>query len=231
MGWRDLVKTALHKTGYDITRYPLMTLLKSRRIDLIFDVGAHSGQYARMIRSLGYRGRIVSFEPQSAVFAELMAGASADPFWEARRMALGESRRSDTIHISGLTASSSLREMRPKSFEIDSAFHQIGSEEIEVHTLDSVFDEYFQTGNRAFLKIDTQGYEKNVLEGALGSLKRISGLQVEMSLVELYEGETLMTGIIELLKEQGFSLMWLEPGFKDPATHQLFQVDGLFFRV
>jgi len=78
------------------------------------------------------------------------------------------------------------------------------------------------------MKIDTQGYEKNVIDGALTSLNRIKIIQLEMSIVPLYENETLFVEMIQYLDNNGFILYSLENGFSNPTTGQLLQVDGIF---
>ena len=80
------------------------------------------------------------------------------------------------------------------------------------------------------LKIDTQGYEKKVIDGATGLLPRITALQIELSVVELYEGAPSMTGMLQQLSETGFQLFNLTHGFKDPGSGRLLQLDGFFLR-
>jgi len=81
------------------------------------------------------------------------------------------------------------------------------------------------------LKIDTQGYERRVLDGAERSLESVVLLQLEMSLVPLYEGETLFHEMCPLLHQKGFRMVSIEPGMKDEKTGHLFQVDGIFQRA
>jgi hypothetical protein len=71
------------KTGFDIIHgsNPSVALLKKYGISLIFDVGANVGQYAMRTRSLGYKGKIVSFEPLSSAFNHLLNNAAHDPLW------------------------------------------------------------------------------------------------------------------------------------------------------
>ena len=49
-------------------------------------------------------------------------------------------------------------------------------------------------------------------------------------MVELYKGETLITEMLNLIEENGFTIYSLEPGFYNKNTGQLLQVDGVFFR-
>jgi hypothetical protein len=80
------------------------------------------------------------------------------------------------------------------------------------------------------IKIDTQGYERRVFEGCKGSLDKIAGFQMELSLVSLYEGETLIQEMVDLLRKHGYKLMLLEPGHKNYKTGELLQVEVVFYR-
>jgi hypothetical protein len=106
-----------------------------------------------------------------------------------------------------------------------------GREEITLRTLDSVLPEIEARNEVIYLKSDTQGYEAEVLRGGEETLRRAVGVQLELSLVRLYEGETLLADMIHEMDAKGFQLMSLEPAFADPVTGQLLQVDGIFFRA
>lgn len=80
------------------------------------------------------------------------------------------------------------------------------------------------------LKIDTQGYEEQVLKGANEIISKIKGIHLELSIVPLYEGQMLFEEMLNKLKEMGFALYHLSPGFQDSRTGRLLQVNGTFFR-
>jgi hypothetical protein len=88
----------------------------------------------------------------------------------------------------------------------------------------------FQGYKNIYVKLDVQGYEKQVFEGFKVNLPEIKAIQIEMSLVELYHGETTFFEHSQFLIANGFKLMSLEPGFFDPKTGRLLQVDGIWFR-
>jgi FkbM family methyltransferase len=214
-------------------RHPLarrMKLLQSFGVSLVLDVGANTGQYALALRRAGYQGRIVSFEPVARAHALLSRKANRDPKWSAVKLALGNASRRAVINVSGDSRSSSLLEMLPAHQKIAPYFGRSHREEIEVRTLDSVLREHARPRDVIFLKLDTQGYERQVLDGGRASLRRISGLQVEMSLVALYQGAVLLPAMLSYLGSRGFELMSLEDGFCDPATGRMLQMDGVFFR-
>jgi hypothetical protein len=80
------------------------------------------------------------------------------------------------------------------------------------------------------LKIDVQGYEPQVLAGAVELLPKLTGLQLELSLAPLYEGERGFSEMIDLVEREGFTLHDLNPCYSDSKTGRTFQVDALFFR-
>jgi len=118
--------------------------------------------------------------------------------------------------------------MLPKHIESAPESRFVGQEEIEIKKLDSIFSLFCDNKNSVMIKIDTQGYEKNVIDGALESLKTIRIIQLEMSIIPLYEKEMLFDEMIKYLDNKGFSLFSLENGFSDLTTGQLLQVDGIF---
>jgi len=81
-----------------------------------------------------------------------------------------------------------------------------------------------------FLKIDVQGFEIEVLQGATTLLPRLCAIQLELSLVPLYQGAPVMTEVIRYLDERGFELFQLQPGFRDERDGRLLQADGYFVR-
>jgi hypothetical protein len=126
---------------------------------------------------------------------------------------------------------SSLLPMRAEILEVSPSSRTVAREKVRLATLDSVFDAYARAGDRVLLKIDTQGYERQVLDGAARSLPRLAGLQLELSLVPLYEGEATWLAMIERLARDGFEPRLLIPGYFDRHLVRLLQVDGVFFRV
>lgn len=235
---RRLVRAILRRASLDLVRYnhrshPIarrMRLLSAHEISIVFDVGANIGQYASQLRTLGYRGRIVSFEPLSDAFERLESEAKRDPLWDAVNVAIGDSAGTATINVAANSYSSSLLKMLPTHLRSAPEAKYVRSEEVAVRTLDSLFGSYVQPNDRSFLKVDTQGYEYRVLQGASEALERLAGLQLEMSIIPLYEGEVQFDELLSHLRSRGFQLMSVEPGFSDPSTGQLLQIDGIFFR-
>ncbi len=232
----NLINKSLTKIGAQLVRYPdhdlkrRMNLLKHYRINKVFDVGANIGSYANTLRKLGYHGDIISIEPLTAVYNILQNNAQKDVKWKTINIALGSKDEETYINIAGNSDSSSLLEMLPEHISSAPKSSYIGKEKITVRKLDTIISNYYNEDDRIFLKIDTQGFEKEVLDGSIESLSKIIGLQVEMSLIHLYNDGILYLEMIEFLKTKGFRLLSLENVFSNSETGQLLQVDGIFFR-
>jgi len=235
----SIIKQALRRAGIEARRYGVQTspdaqlgrILDHFGIDLVFDVGAHEGQYAKGLRMLGYRGRIVSFEPQTAVYARLLEASRNDPVWEvAPRIAIGDQDGELAIHISAHSLSSSILEMLPLHEEAAPGSGIVGTELVPVKHLDQVAAPYFHDAQHVLLKIDTQGYEQHVLKGAKGILEEIVLIQTELSFAPLYAGQPLFDEMRQTLLSLGFRLYALFPGYVHEKTGETLQVDGLFVR-
>lgn len=206
--------------------------LESRNINVVLDVGANSGQYGNELRSAAYTGHIISLEPLSAPFAQLERNASKDPVWDCRRCALGDSDGSVTINVAGNAgASSSVLPMLKSHQEAFPPANYIGTEEVSMHRLDSLANEVLGSDDQFFLKIDVQGFERQVLAGAKSTVNdRCVGMQLELSFLPLYEGGMLAREALDLADSLGFTLMGMMPGFADPRDGRMLQADGIFFR-
>ena len=210
----------------------LMHVLAHHGIDQVLDVGAHRGEYADRLRRAGYAGRIASFEPQSAAHAELSARAADDPAWTvAPRMAIGDSDVPVTLHLSAETDMTSVLDFTADMGRLLSSSAYVGTEVASQQRLEAVFATHVLPGSQVLLKVDTQGTEHRVIDGARGVLGRIALIQVEMSIVPVYRGEPPYTAMIERLDLLGFRPVLFIPGYFNWRTAQLIGMDGVFARV
>lgn len=207
-----------------------MLLLNHHHINKILDVGANKGQYAETMRDLGYKGKIISFEPMSSAFQLLKANSRKDKLWEIHNFGFGSRNEKLVINISKNSFSSSILNIMDSHLSAYPDSVYVDREEVEIKTLDSVFGDFYEAGDKILLKIDTQGYEKEVLTGAEQSLKQIEGIQLEMAITPLYEGETLFMDIINHIQERGFSLQSVEPGSFNSKSGRMLQMEGIFYR-
>jgi FkbM family methyltransferase len=235
----DRIRNLLRKAGIEAYRYSIHTsagaqldrLLKHCHIDLVLDVGANGGHFARELRAHGYAGRIVSFEPLMSAHAQLAIAANGDRRWEvASRMALGDAEGMVDIHVAGNSLSSSILEMLPAHERAAPGSAFVGSEKVAVRRLDQVAPDYLGAAKSVLLKIDTQGYEDRVLKGATAMLQKVAAIQIELSLIPLYAGQPLFDEMRENMALLGFELFAVFPGYVHEQTGQTLQLDGFFVR-
>jgi FkbM family methyltransferase len=237
---KKTIKKLSRSLGVDLKRYNVQTseaakmqrLLAYHNIDLVFDVGANIGQYAKLLRELGYSGRIVSFEPLSSAYSQLKAVSKKEPLWEiAPQTAIGNQEGEITINIAGNSQSSSALPMLDAHLESAPESAYSGSETVKLSRLDTIAKDYIKSETKSiFLKIDVQGLEKQVIEGATAILPLVKGIKLELSLVPLYEGQVLFQEMIDIVEKLGYELYGIEPGFTAEKTGRMLQMDGIFFK-
>jgi FkbM family methyltransferase len=236
---KSAIKKVFRKFGLEIHRYtpgvsPAAQIIASLRkfeIDLVLDVGANQGQFASEIRSGGYAGNIISFEPLSKAHVALQQASKGDAKWYVHpRCALADRNGEVEINIAGNSVSSSLLPMLDSHLSAAPPSAYVGRESVPLLTLDSIAPDFVAKFRKPFLKIDTQGFEWEVLDGAKSILPQMHGVLIELSLLPLYEGQHLWQEMIGRLERDGFFLWALQPGFTDPHNGRTLQVDGVFFR-
>jgi FkbM family methyltransferase len=193
---KKTIKKLSRSLGIDLKRYNVQTsedarmqqLLDYHKIDLVLDVGANVGQYAKSLRDLGYSGRIVSFEPLSSAYSQLKTASKKDLLWEiAPQTAIGNQEGEIIINIAGNSQSSSALPMLDAHVQSAPESAYSGSETVKLSRLDTLAKDYIKSETKSiFLKIDVQGLEKQVLEGATAILPLVKGIKLELSLVPLY---------------------------------------------
>ena len=200
--------------------------------NIVFDIGANIGQFGQELRQAGYNGNIVSFEPLSEAHNQLSNSAISDSAWIIHpRVALGDHDGEVEINIANNSVSSSVLPMLGlhSSAAVDSYY--VSSETTPLARLDSISEIYLNSESRPFIKIDTQGFEWQVLDGSKETLLRARGVLIEMSLVPLYEKQRLWRDLIDRMEASGLTLWSIHKGFTDPRNGRLLQVDVVFLRL
>lgn len=203
-------------------------LMQARSVERVIDIGANSGQYARKIRSLGYRGLIDSYEPLPSAFSELQLRAKHDARWRTFQLAVGRSQHRLKLNVAGNSVSSSPLEMAKRHTDAEPQSRIVSTVDVECTTLDQIMESLPTQG--MMLKVDTQGYESEVLAGGKSSLKKLQLIELELSLVELYVGQPLFRELDAILVGNGFALASLAEGFWDGRTGELLQMDAIYAR-
>jgi FkbM family methyltransferase len=233
------IRMGLRGWGIELNRYTpaqssdarLCRLLARLGVDCVADVGANDGGFARGLRAAGYSGDIVSFEPLQEAHSRLTRAAAGDARWHVMsRMALGDSDGIVQVNIAGNSTSSSILPMRAAHRDAAPASQYVGAENVDLRRLDALSHPALDRARAVHLKVDTQGFEMPVLLGATGLLPRVCSMQLELSLVSLYEGQALYRSVIDWVAEKGFELCGVVPGFVDERSGRMLQMDGLFAR-
>jgi FkbM family methyltransferase len=232
---KNAIQHTLRPLGWEVRKYELKDVAQLKRyldvhgIQCVLDIGANIGQFASELRTSGYKGRIVSFEPQSDAYARLTAAAAHDASWTvAPRGAIGSAAGEIEMNISDNSVSSSALPILDQHTDSAPSSRYVRTEKAPVTRLDDcdLFDRKLPT----FLKIDTQGFEQHVLDGAPDTLKAVRGVQMEMSLAPLYDGQADFLALMSQMKALGFDVWSINPGFADAKTGRLLQADATFFR-
>jgi FkbM family methyltransferase len=194
--------------GHAMARH-LEYLFETLGVDLVLDVGANQGQYRDFLRDeVGYRGAVVSFEPIPELFQRLVARSGDDAAWEVRNVALGAVPGSLPFNVMNTTEFSSF--LTPSQAQTDRYAESNAvarTISVTVETLNRVLPA-LRAGHGAravYLKIDTQGYDRQVIEGASEVLGDVVALQTEMSVTQIYEGMTDYRDMLGFLQGLGFS--------------------------
>lgn len=203
-------------------------------VDCVLDVGANAGQYAKMLRrDVGYRGAIISFEPNPDVFAVLDKAARGDLNWHVYNLALTDGDGQATFNIMAADQFSSLN---APGAGLEPIFAERNAVARTVHVpcarLDTLFPELEPAvqARAILLKMDTQGHDASVVAGAGALLGRMSGVQTELAVRPLYAGATGWQAMFALLTQAGFVANAV---FANNKGHfpLLVEMDGLFVRA
>jgi FkbM family methyltransferase len=196
-------------------------------VDHVIDVGAHHGEFGRMMRTeIGFRGRIDSFEPVTV--DEVRAVARDDDLWHVTPSALGDRTETATIHVQQETVFSSLHPMNTAAEDVLGAQRTVVERQLEVgvRRLDDID---LRLGEAVLLKVDTQGHDLSVLAGATRTLQSTAALLIEIPFVPIYEGTANAAQYLRVLENYGFLPVGFFPIVR-LREMELVEADGLFVR-
>lgn len=218
-----------------VHQYPevqaLRRFLSTFAVDCLFDVGANRGQYAMMVRrDAGYHGLILSFEPNPDIFAQLERHAASDRNWHVFNLALSDFDGTAPFNIMAADQFSSLKAPSAAQDAIFAERNRVTRTlDMQCRRLDTLLPELVAAHgfSRPFLKMDTQGHDLSVCEGAGAAIDRMLGIQTELGVRPIYDGGTGYRAMIDWLAERGF-----EPSafFANNKGHfpRLVEMDGMF---
>lgn len=230
---RDLriLRSALQWPVFSRTSFDMVRALSEQGIAArtVLDVGANRGQFSVAILELMRPETVHAFEPLPSASATLRGLRIRYPGLVVHETAVGAVSGKAVIRISEQTQSSSLRQMLPRHLDAFPESRVRSTVEVEVHPLDEIL---VATDLRrpCLLKIDTQGFERDVILGSARLLSAVDYVVVELSFTQLYEGEMLFTEGVSLLAANGFSFARPVGALQDPRTKEFLQMDALFVR-
>jgi FkbM family methyltransferase len=201
-------------------------------IDLVIDVGAGEGEFALELIRAGYKNKIISIEPVLEAYCLLKDSSRVYKNWVIfPRMAAGEVNKLTKINVSKNSVSSSLLRLLPVHLKAAKDSKYIKQENVGMYKLDSFFNEFRKYKN-ILIKIDAQGYESYILEGAKKILesRNLKGLLIETSFVRLYRGQKLFDYLYKKMTDLGFNIWGEEEVLVDRSTGRLLQANFLMFK-
>jgi FkbM family methyltransferase len=211
----------------------LIRVFRLYRTNCVIDVGANTGQYGRMLRNVGYEGRIVSFEPVKDAFDTLKSCRPRDRKWIRIRSALGNETGSRSINVASSTDLTSFLRNKPGTVDWgnDAGLTVDHVETVPIARLDSVFDDCIEglRNPSVHLKLDTQGWDIEVIRGANVSLPRICSMQSEISVLPIYEGMMPWLDALSLFLSNGFAITELVPVSNDRGL-RVIEFDAVMVR-
>jgi FkbM family methyltransferase len=230
----------LRPAGWELRQYDpdlsldtfLWMLFERYGINCVLDVGARHGDYGILLRNNNYRGAIASFEPVSASYQILRSASAGDPTWTTYPFALGSSAGTAEINVGTGTSYSSFLSPSAYGLETNPDIAAERTETVQIRTLDEVFAEAtgMLTEPRVYLKMDTQGFDLEVIRGAKACLPQIVALQSELTLQPLYEEmSTSWVSALEEFRGAGFELSAMFAGYRDPQL-RLSEMDCVMVR-
>tara|TARA_B100000035_G_scaffold282511_1_gene264129 strand:- start:498 stop:1238 length:741 start_codon:yes stop_codon:yes gene_type:complete len=227
-----LLKKFFFLFNIDINKYNRLShphtffhhLFKNSKIDCVVDLGAHVGEYHDMIRNLGYRKFMVCVEPQKQVSKILIENLKKyTNTLVLPNLAIFMRKTKKKFFIYDNTHTSSLKKSLNK--------RPLNTYLVKCITLDSLLKKkFFKNRKSIYLKIDTQGSELDILKYSELLKKKVDFLQIEISIINLYEKEKLFDYIIKFLDSIGFKIIFLHPGITNNEG-LLNQMECFFYNV
>lgn len=228
---RNPILWRLRRKGAGLATYLKLTQPVFQRLDVraVLDVGAHTGQFALAARAAFPSARILAFEPQPDCFNELERTMAGDASFLAFNCGLGRLQGELAFERNDFTASSSFLRMTGRHQEEFTQTKRTQTVRFPVRRLDDVMAEVGAAGP-LLVKLDVQGFEREVLEGGRATMAQATVAIVETSLVTLYEGQPLFGEMLKFMDELGFSFAGTFDEITSPHDGRALQVDAIFFR-
>lgn len=183
-----------------------------QRPECVVDIGAHHGVWSEAILELVRPRHLIAVEPTPESFARLKARVGDRANVKLFCCAIGAKAGTASLNIIGssdfnslLPVANAIKDHYPQHLETQQSIS------VEVMPLDQLLKD---AGEITLLKVDVQGAEFPLLDGARATLERTAIVLLEVNFVSHYVGDTLFEGLHErMTKEFGFALANVAPPY------------------
>jgi FkbM family methyltransferase len=190
----------------------IVNFLYKEPIKTIVDVGSHKGEFIHYILKIPSISVIYAFEPQKKIFNILRKKYIRNKKVLPHCIALDSSSRTRKIKINKLTMTSTLSEFdnksfffKFKSFLLNEKNSIVDQYQIRTKSLDDFFSKIVLSKD-ILLKIDTEGFELNVLLGSKKNMKNFKYILIENQFSNMYKN-TKFSDCEKFLKNNNFKLL------------------------
>lgn len=186
-----------------------------------YDVGAYRGDFTADLLRVWPHVHVLCFEPLPGKIDALRQRFAPNPRIQARADVLGRAAGERVSFALAETASSVLIE------HVNQRFERIG---LETTSIDDLLARGLLPGPADLIKLDVQGYELAVLQGAQAALAYASALVVETNLLDIHRDVPLVHELSSWLAARGFVAYDVAGLTRRPLDHALWQMDVVFVR-
>lgn len=189
--------------GAGVDHFPITE--KIRSLNTVIDIGANNGQFALFIDLFYKEAEIFCFEPLDSASQKINKIFQDKENLHNYKLAISNVKAELQINISNRNDSSSLLVPTKKQTIIFPGTDILNKAIIKTDNLSNIIQKS-DISQPALLKIDVQGYELKVLEGCKDLIDRFEWVYIECSFLELYQGQALISDIINFLFNLNFEL-------------------------
>jgi len=201
----------------------LNKMIKNNKIDTIIDVGSNTGQF--FLRYKKNYKQYFFFEPQKTEFNFIKKSFEKLNNVHFFNIGVGEIKEEKYFYKNAFSPSSSFMKLDDQnSFK---HLKEEMTEIINIDTIDNIFSSISLQGS-VLLKIDVQGFELNVLKGAINTFSKIDFIYLEYSNNKQYQGQPTFHDLYSFLYENGYRFSFTDDNIILNGKH--IQSDAFFVK-
>ncbi|MEI7801606.1 MAG: FkbM family methyltransferase [Bacteroidota bacterium] len=223
---KTLVPINTYQESLELVKY---NWLKNKNIKTIIDVGANDGGFIRRFRSVFPEAMIYAYEAMPDPYKRLNIKLQADKRLKTYNVALSNYKGEVDFYVSSNEGSSSLLQME----EIHKINFPGSAKNTQIKVKCDLLDNFLTEINfesNVLMKLDVQGAERLVLEGATKTIELIDVIYCEVNFQELYKDAVLITDLILLLKKYNFNLAGIENIYQSVIDGSFTHGDAIFIK-